>query len=181
MFERCVFAQCRASLASLVSNFTLVCNATCNCPAQGSLPYLGFHPHKVSQMTTLLTSGKVQYKGDGSTIITKQDLCSSPTLVARFHLATLKYMINMGIFDETCMESAKAMLTQLQQQKEATERRNKDRKLKLQQAKKQCTMDAYLNQKPSISSTTTSELITVRESKPLSSSSASSDSDFPLE
>ena len=136
---------------------------------------------QVGQMTTLLTGGKVQYKGDGSTIITKQDLCSSPTLVARFHLAALKYMINKGIFDETCMESAKAMLTQLQQQKEATERRNKDRKLKLQQAKKQCTMDAYLNQKPSISSTTTSELITVRESKPLSSSSASSDSDFPLE
>ena len=92
-------------------------------------------------MTTLLTGGKVQYQGDGSTIITKQDLCSSPTLVARSHLAALNYMINKRIFDETCMDSAKAMLTQLQQQKEATERRNKDRKLKLQQAKKKCTSE----------------------------------------
>ena len=58
--------------------------------------------------------------------VTKQALCSSPALVARFHLAALKYMIKKGVLDETCTESANEMLTQLQQQN----------KLKSQQGKK---------------------------------------------
>ena len=75
---------------------------------------------QVDQVTNILTGGKVQYNSNNKTSSLLASTCGS------FHLAALKYMIKKGVFVETCTESAKAMLTLLQQQN----------KLKSQQAKK---------------------------------------------
>ena len=103
---------------------------------------------QVDQVTNILTGGKVQYNN-----ITKQALCSSPTFVARFHPAALKYMIKKGDVDETYTESAMAMLPQLQQQKQQTE-------IAASENSSALWMHIF-NQKPESSSTTTAEVIAV--------------------